>query len=545
MDRRTFLTLAAAGTAGTLLGADFWREQFTFAARPGTGPYGELREPDANGIRLPDRFTSRVIARSGELVADTDHTWHRNPDGGACFQTADGGLVYVSNSEVGGGDGGVSAVRFDSRGTIVDAYGILAGTSRNCAGGPTPWGTWLSCEENGPDGLVWECDPFGAGQGTRRDALGRFAHEAAAVDDTTGRVYLTEDDSRGRLYRFTPETPGDLSAGILEAARVEDGAVHWIATSHRQPDRQDRTTSFNGGEGAWIHAGTLFFTTKGDNRVWQLDLVDDAIGVVYDAADGPLSGVDNVTSSAATGDLFVCEDGGNMEICVLAVGPDGAREVAPFLRVTGQSTSELTGVAFSPGGTRMYFSSQRGSRNAGITYEVTGPFRTTARPRPVALVSRNARWKYLDDGSDQGHRWRDPAFDDGDWKSAAAPLGYGDSVATRLSYGSNARRKYVTTYFRRSFQTSRDYGNVTLRVRRDDGVVVYLNGTEVARSNMPPGTISYDTLAAGLFTGSAETTYHPVPTQASVVKGRNVIAAEVHQGSRASSDVGFDLELIA
>jgi secreted PhoX family phosphatase len=391
MDRRKFVKLAAAGAGAGLLGGDFLRPQFTTAeVNAGLEPYGSLGHADANGIELPRGFSSRVIARSGESVGATGHVWHSDPDGGACFPHPRGGWLYVSNAEVGDGGGGVSAVRFDALGVVIDSYPILHGTSRNCAGGPTPWQTWLSCEENGSGGRVWECDPFGPGQGTRRDAMGSFSHEAAAVDRSTGHVYLTEDDPRGRLYRFTPRARGDLSAGELHAARAESGVVRWIRVSPDEPARPADTTEFDGGEGAWVHGRVLYFTTKGDDRVWALDLATGAIGVVYDRAstpDAPLSGVDNITIHQASGDLFVCEDGGNMEICVIATVADGVRQVAPFLHVVGQPDSELTGAAFSPSGTRLYFSSQRGPDGAGITYEVSGPFRSS----PSRLRSRRGR----------------------------------------------------------------------------------------------------------------------------------------------------------
>jgi uncharacterized protein len=252
MDRRKFLTLAAAGAGATLLGVDFWHRQYAMAAvTVGAGPYGALQPADPNGIQLPLGFSSRVIARSGQPVGSTGHTWHASPDGGACLPVPNG-WAYVSNSEVGGGGGGASAVHFDAGGSIVAAFRILASTSRNCAGGATPWGTWLSCEENGSSSRVWECNPTTAGQGTRRDALGAFNHEAAAVDPATGRVYLTEDDPNGRLYRFTPTVAGDLSAGVLDAARIDGGLVTWVPSSSSGPDRQASTTPFNGGEGAWV-----------------------------------------------------------------------------------------------------------------------------------------------------------------------------------------------------------------------------------------------------------------------------------------------------
>ena len=176
-----------------------------------------------------------------------------------------------------------------------------------------------------------------------------------------------------------PTTPGDLSAGQLYAAAVSGSAVTWVATSAAQPDRQASTTAFNGGEGAWIHDRVLYFTTKGDNRVWALDLRTKTIRIHYNAsavAGAALTGVDNITGHRRSGDLFVAEDGGNMEVCVLAAqGADVV--VAPFLRVAGHASSELTGPAFNPAGDRMYVSSQRGADGVnGVTWEISGPFRT-------------------------------------------------------------------------------------------------------------------------------------------------------------------------
>jgi secreted PhoX family phosphatase len=386
MKRRALLQAAVAGAGAAAFSGSLWRAVALAApARPGPSPYGPLGARDANGVALPAGFTSRIIARSRQLVGATGYRWHDAPDGGACFADSVG-WTYVSNSEV-ANTGGASAVRFNANGTIRSADRVLSSTSRNCAGGATPWGTWLSCEEI-DRGRVYETFPDGVKVAVRRSALGRFTHEAVACDPVRRVIYMTEDESNGRFYRFRPTTWGNLSSGTLEVligGSGVSGPVSW----RRVPDPSGKSTRtrhqvagskvFNGGEGCYYASGTCWFTTKGDNRVWAYDAVRQRIDLAYDdslvtGGAVPLTGVDNITG-ATTGDLYVAEDGGNLEINIIT--PYGS--VAPFLRLTGHPSSEITGPAFSPNGRRFYFSSQRGTTNssaAGITYEVTGPFRS-------------------------------------------------------------------------------------------------------------------------------------------------------------------------
>jgi hypothetical protein len=163
------------------------------------------------------------------------------------------------------------------------------------------------------------------------------------------------------------------------------------------------------------------------------------------------------------------------------------------------------------------------------------------------LVAEGSVWKYLDDGSNQGTGWRAAAFDDSSWAFGAAELGYGDGdEATLVSYGPSSGAKYVTTYFRHAFSVvdPSDFASLVLDLRRDDGAVVYLNGVEVFRSNMPGGTISSSTTASSAVGGSAESAFVSTSVDpALLVAGANALAVEVHQSSGSSSDISFALVL--
>lgn len=371
--RRQFLR-AAAGTLA--------------AAGAGLLPQACAPLPESKTrIEVPRNFRPRIVARSRyPSTSAADYEWHPAPDGGGCFATDDGGWIYVSNSE-NHLESGAGALRFAADGAIVDSYPVLTGTRHNCAGGVTPWGTWLSCEEFSR-GRVWECDPCGIEGGIPLPALGVCEHESAAVDPETGQIYLTEDEKNGCLYRFTPDDPmvrgrPDMEQGVLEIARVESGRVSWLRVpdpgAQSAPLREQLAESahFAGPEGIAIRDRVLRFTTKWDNSIWQLDLVDGRLRL-FDRMPGKSRKLDNVIHTPG-GEVLVAEDGDGMRIFYY---PDNAVPPVTLLRIPDHKDSEVTGLAFDPGGTRLYFSSQRGStgKNAhGITFELSGDFSLLSR----------------------------------------------------------------------------------------------------------------------------------------------------------------------
>ena len=415
LNRRAFLR-AGLSTAGALaLGPSFLQRAFgSGGVTVGPGPYGPLRPFDRNGIALPAGFRSREIARGGATVAGASlpYPWHFATDGQATFPTLgaggrpDGGWILVANSEVPvPGAGGASSIEFAPDGRVERARRILAGTTSNCAGGPTPWGTWLSCEEH-ELGRVWECDPAGSGAAVARPAMGVFTHEAACVDPVRRRVYMTEDVGDGCLYRFTPAEFPDLSRGLLEVARVGGGGgVTWATVPdpgggalNPTRDQVPGAARFDGGEGLWYDRDVVYFTTKGDDRVWAYHVKAARLEVLYDRAavgpGAPLSGVDNITVSPS-GDVYVCEDGRDHDICLITPG----MEISRFLKLDAAMHSgppegspvegnETVGVVFDPSGRRMYFGAQRSfglgvdAIPRGVVYEIEGPFRLPPQGRP-------------------------------------------------------------------------------------------------------------------------------------------------------------------
>jgi hypothetical protein len=167
----------------------------------------------------------------------------------------------------------------------------------------------------------------------------------------------------------------------------------------------------------------------------------------------------------------------------------------------------------------------------------------------ATLIPSGSSWKFLDNGSDQGTNWKEKSFNDATWASGNAKLGYGDGDEnTIVSFGPSATNKYITTYFRKTFEIQKAAGYISydLNVKRDDGVIVYINGLEVYRDNMPVGPVTYNTQTTIPCTddGAVFLTKNLTLAESRFVDGTNTIAVEIHQSLAISEDMSFDFSLI-
>lgn len=426
LTRRTALGLVLSGSVGAVLrGSPALAE----AGSPGYGPL----TPDPRGLLdLPRGFRYRVLGRAGERLGDGTPAPGACDGMGALRGAQPGETLLVRNHEqafaaeaavVGSATttydaaarGGVTVLRLHD-GVVTDARVALAGTVRNCAGGVTPWGTWLSCEETesvtpgGTHGWVFEVDPHQAGrQRPRRLAgLGRFAHEAVCVDPARGTAYLTEDARGpfGLLYRFRPEVRGRSSLagrGRLEALQVP--GVRDLSTVTRQgsvlsglrwrgvPDPSalrrgpTRTQLADGDvtrgqklEGAWWGDGGAYVVASYARRsegsagehvgqVWHLDPAARTLRLALTLSDGgTFDSPDNITVSP-WGGVVLAEDGLGAQH-LLGATRDG--RTFPIAR-NASSSSELAGVCWSPDRRTLFANIYR----PGITVAITGPWHRT------------------------------------------------------------------------------------------------------------------------------------------------------------------------
>lgn len=393
-----------------------------FAPRAQARALGPL-VPDPRGILdLPEGFSYQIVERAGAPMND-GYRVPGLPDGMACLVDDAGHYVLWRNHEVPTGAWGygpyrpgqdppAEAYRADGMGgvtrVVIDSDTLervtsnlaLVGTSRNCSGGPSPWG-WLSCEETteAEHGYVFLCPKEAEGLVPAKPirGYGRFRHEAVAVDPRTHIAYLTEDRNDGALYRFVPHDRNEPFRGRLEALRVRGAPacltteamspgdrvkVDWVELDEPDPPRDTLREEakakgaalFRRGEGIWwskegayicattggpAAAGQIFFLHAGDGDELEL--------VAQSESRGDLEMPDNITVAPRSGEVYMAEDGLAGRNLIRVLRPDGS--IGDFARNTlGQS--EFAGVCFSPDGEVLFVNLQLD----GLTLAIRGSF---------------------------------------------------------------------------------------------------------------------------------------------------------------------------
>lgn len=413
--------------------------------------YGPLQNDPDGILNLPAGFHYKVISRKGTRMSDGFYLPGAG-DGMATF-AHEGKTILVRNHELSPGDmkesafgsggellknldraliydfgkgekvgvGGTTNLIFDEETmTVEKEFLSLAGTHRNCAGGPTPWGSWITCEETSAraDGVlekdhgytfeVAATSKVGVQKPVPLKAMGRFTHEAVAVDPANHIVYQTEDAGDGLIYRFIPDQPEDLSKGSLQALKIRDWPscdtrnwphlqtkafpigkpmkVDWIDLEDIDAPESDLrlrgfdkgAARFARGEGAWFGNGEFYFACtnggkKNNGQIFRYKPgrnTQDGSGMLelfIESEDADiLESGDNLTISP-WGDVIVCEDKSTPKI--VGVTPKG--ELYHFAANVGYK-SEFAGVCFSPSGRTMFVNLQ----GPGLTLAIQGPWKT-------------------------------------------------------------------------------------------------------------------------------------------------------------------------
>ena len=453
MDRRRFLQSLAIAVASPAL---------SVSVRADDSPLGPLHADPDKLLDLPDGFCYKIVSTAGDPMSDGLRVPFAH-DGMAAFPGDDGRIILVCNHELGPvesrrsgfsapfdalpravknkfydagerktpGTGGTTTTAYNpSTGVTERQHRSLAGTELNCAGGPTPWGSWLSCEEcfkspgkslgagkmlyrNRRHGYVFEVSAYEEGLVEPRPikAMGRFEHEAAAVHAASGVIYMTEDKHDSLFYRYLPDVPGKLlEGGRLQALAIDgqpsththnwSGAptvrpevampTRWIDLDDVDANRDDLrlrgaangAATFARGEGLCVAGDEFAFTCTigGPARLGQIFSYRPS---QFEATPGELDMPGSLTllaeatsdsllrnadnlTMAPWGDLVVCEDTAS-QCGLVGIRPDGSQYQ---LANSAYTTSELAGVCFSPDGKTLFVNIQY----PGMTLAITGPF---------------------------------------------------------------------------------------------------------------------------------------------------------------------------
>ncbi len=448
--RKDFLKMSGMGMAALALGSTGMmtgNATNVLANTKGTSqsPYsfngfGPLVKDPGGVIDLPKGFQYRILSEEGKSMTNGAPI-PGDFDGMAAFQGPQSSTILVRNHELSGTEsavpgknpynrlapGGTTALIIGPDRKVHKEYVTSSGTMQNCAGGATPWGTWLTCEETRTDGhgYVFEVmpdDPENKLSKTPIREMGFFSHEATAIDPATGIVYLTEDDFRGKidpddpanderssfLYRYIPNDrspkPGALQkGGKLQALAIEEKTnpdadfmnpgqkfgVIWKDVNKEEPHDDalsNECVRFNRLEGAYFAGGVFWFddTAGGEKRLGQIYRyfpATETLELFYEGTEAnKMESPDNIVITP-WGDLMFAEDGpdGNR---MMGITPEG--EVYAFAN-NRISNSEFCGPTFSPDGKTLFLNIQ----SPGLTFAIWGPFdyRNAGRQRQMGYAA--------------------------------------------------------------------------------------------------------------------------------------------------------------